>query len=279
MKILGAGDNVVDRYRRLGLLFPGGNAVNVAVFASRLGARAAYMGVLGDDAAGRHVLAALRAEGVDTTWVTTAHGHNAYADVDIVGTDRVFLGSDRSVQPFDPTPAQLDAMAEFDAVHSGYAGSLWPYVAQMAGRTKVSFDFGSRFDVDAVLPDLQYLYLAAFSASHLSAEGAEALVARALDAGATYVVATRGGEGAYVGTPGGILFQDAEYVTVRDTLGAGDAFIASVLVGLLSNRDVRATCAAASAHAAQVCLEHGAFGHPLPHSPSDPASDSKVVSS
>ncbi|MBM9462293.1 hypothetical protein JL108_02460 [Aeromicrobium sp. YIM 150415] len=279
MKILGAGDNVVDRYRRLGTLFPGGNAVNVSVFASRLGARAAYMGVLGDDDAGRHVLASLEAEGVDTTWTTTVHGTNAYADVDIVGTDRVFLGSDRSVQPFEPTTAQLDAMAEFDLVHSGYAGSLWPHVEQMAERTKVSFDFGSRFELGEILPRLRHLYLAAFSASHLDAEEAEGLIRRALDAGATHVVATRGAEGAYVGTSRETLFQDAEYVTVRDTLGAGDAFIASVLVGLLSHRDLRATCAAASAHAAQVCLEHGAFGHPLPHAPSDPASDSKVVNS
>ena len=41
VKVLGIGDNVVDKYLNLGLMFPGGNALNVAVFAHRYGADAA----------------------------------------------------------------------------------------------------------------------------------------------------------------------------------------------------------------------------------------------
>ena len=33
MKVLGLGDNVVDRYVNKGIMFPGGNAVNFAVYA------------------------------------------------------------------------------------------------------------------------------------------------------------------------------------------------------------------------------------------------------
>ena len=63
MRILGAGDNVVDRYVDLGTLYPGGNALNVAVFAARFGAEAAYLGVVGDDEAGRLVRRSLIEEG------------------------------------------------------------------------------------------------------------------------------------------------------------------------------------------------------------------------
>lgn len=38
VSIVGFGDNVVDRYEHLGVMYPGGNAANVAVYARWLGA-------------------------------------------------------------------------------------------------------------------------------------------------------------------------------------------------------------------------------------------------
>lgn len=44
---LGFGDNVVDRYEHIHTMYPGGNAVNFAVYAKKCGAaRSAYMGIL-----------------------------------------------------------------------------------------------------------------------------------------------------------------------------------------------------------------------------------------
>ena len=48
MKLIALGDNVIDAYRNTGEHFPGGNAVNVAVHAARLGAQAEYLGAFGD---------------------------------------------------------------------------------------------------------------------------------------------------------------------------------------------------------------------------------------
>ena len=60
VKVLGFGDNVVDLYDHLHLLYPGGNAVNFAVFAKRLGVeRSAYMGIFGTDRAAEHVIYSL----------------------------------------------------------------------------------------------------------------------------------------------------------------------------------------------------------------------------
>lgn len=53
VKVLGFGDNVVDKYEHLKIMYPGGNAVNFAVYAKKFGAeRSAYMGIFGNDAAG-----------------------------------------------------------------------------------------------------------------------------------------------------------------------------------------------------------------------------------
>ena len=48
VKVLGFGDNVVDKYEHLKVMYPGGNAVNFAVYAKKFGAeRSAYMGIFG----------------------------------------------------------------------------------------------------------------------------------------------------------------------------------------------------------------------------------------
>ncbi|WP_336629774.1 MULTISPECIES: PfkB family carbohydrate kinase [unclassified Microbacterium] len=264
MKVLGAGDNVADRYLHQAMLYPGGNALNVAVFAARLGAVSGYLGVLGDDAAGKQVLRALEAEHVDTTLTRVVHGPNATADVELRENDRVFLRSDRTTALFELDGAQLEAMGGYDVVHSGYAGTLLKHVAEIAEQAKVSFDFGSKFDVDAAEPYLPSLHLASFSGGHLEESEARALVQRAVDAGAEYALVTLGSRGALLGSVAGIRFQEADLVNAKDTLGAGDAFIAGVIVGLGTGRGIRKTLVAASAQAAQVCQVNGAFEHGIP---------------
>ena len=63
VKVLGFGDNVVDKYEHIKTMYPGGNAVNFAVFAKKLGAeRSAYMGIFGSDKEAEHVIASLQEE-------------------------------------------------------------------------------------------------------------------------------------------------------------------------------------------------------------------------
>jgi fructoselysine 6-kinase len=273
MKLLGIGDNVVDRYPSLARLYPGGNAVNVAVFAARLGASAGYMGQIGDDHAGDHLLRSLVAENVDVTAAWRVHGHNAYADIELHGEDRVFVGSNRTGALYKPTPKQIQMAQHYDVVHAGYASTLLPYVPELAALSRVSFDFGSRYDFEQTLGFASHLFLAAYSASHLSDTEARKLAAAAREAGAQYALATRGEHGAFLATPTGVIFQAADRIAVLDTLGAGDAYIATVLVGLLSGRQPRDILASAASHAVQVCLGHGAFGHPAPYDPSSSPAD------
>ena len=46
MKVIGLGDNVVDKYEHLRLMFPGGNALNFAVFAKKLALIPLFWGLL-----------------------------------------------------------------------------------------------------------------------------------------------------------------------------------------------------------------------------------------
>ena len=44
MKVIGYGDNVVDRYLNKNKMFPGGNCINFSVYAKKIGINSAYLG-------------------------------------------------------------------------------------------------------------------------------------------------------------------------------------------------------------------------------------------
>ena len=64
MRVLGFGDNFIDKFVDRRTYYPGGNAVNVAVFARELGAQAGYLGVFGNDELAAHLKTTLTELGV-----------------------------------------------------------------------------------------------------------------------------------------------------------------------------------------------------------------------
>ena len=58
-RIVAVGDNVVDCYHALDQMFPGGNCLNLSLFARRFGATTSYLGAIGQDAAGDAIQKAL----------------------------------------------------------------------------------------------------------------------------------------------------------------------------------------------------------------------------
>jgi fructoselysine 6-kinase len=48
---------------------------------------------------------------------------------------------------------------------------------------------------------------------------------------------------------------------IVDTLGAGDALIARVLVGIATGEDPQSLLTAATEYATRTCADHGAFGY------------------
>ena len=95
IKVLGLGDNVVDKYMHIHTMYPGGNALNIAVTAQIMGAQAAYLGVFGDDDAGMHVYDTIRKMGVNTLHCRFKKGENGYSEVKLVDGDRTFIGSNQ----------------------------------------------------------------------------------------------------------------------------------------------------------------------------------------
>ncbi len=234
MRLLGAGDNVVDRYRDLGMLFPGGNTLNVAVAAVRAGAEAAYLGVLGNDRAGDIVRAALVAEGVGIERLRIADGPNAWADVTVVDGDRVFVGADATISRFELDAADLAFAATFDLVHTGDCSMIEDQVADLAAAAPLAFDFSIHRERDYLEPILPHLTVACFSASDQQEEAVLDLLADAVDRGPRLALATRGTAPALLYDGRRTWRQPVTGRDVVDTLGAGDSFIGRFLVGVIA---------------------------------------------
>jgi fructoselysine 6-kinase len=264
-RIVSIGDCLVDCYPQRDVMYPGGNALNVAVGIARSGATSAFVGAIGDDEAGRAVQAALQAEDVATDRLRVVNGPTSHALVELHDGERVFVGHDLGVSELTLEDADLAYLLEFDLIHTGDCSLLEDELPRLAALAPVSFDFSDRPE-DYWAPLLPHVQVAAFSAGHLDAAAAESLLRAAADAGPRYVLATRGAAGAT------LLADDRLHHAppadargpVVDTLGAGDAFIARVLVGLVAGEGPDALLHAAAEQAAATVSEFGAFGHGAP---------------
>ncbi|MEO6201332.1 MAG: PfkB family carbohydrate kinase [Cryobacterium sp.] len=283
MRILGFGDNIIDRFVDRGLIYPGGNCVNVAVFARKLGADAAYLGVFGSDSYGAMIRGALTAEGIDFTRSEVRAGGSGLSELTVAEGERVFGGWNGGgvtvSQPLVLDEGLVAYASGFDVVHSSvYSGSEAELGKLRAGDALVSYDFSSEAAyrtpeyLDRVCP---FVDLALISCSHLTEEATRTLLSELVARGAGLALATRGTADALVFDGDAFQSAPAELIAdsslIVDTMGCGDAFVAAFMVSLLetgwgratapTERTLQTALAAGSAFAARQCLAEGAFGH------------------
>ena len=252
-RIAAVGDNVADIYRSLGCVFPGGNALNVAVAARRGGVEAAYVGAVGTDDAGRAIRAALDDEGVRTDRLRIIEGPSACSVVELQGGDRRFVAYDLGVSRFSLDDADLEYLAQFDCIHTGARSGTEEQLQDMSRVARLSFDFSDR-PREYYEPLLDRIWMACFSGTGLDPVGVDDLTRRALAAGPEIVLVSEGPRGARISSASGETVQvEAGPITPLDTLGAGDAVIGTVLAGVLCGDDLEAVMSSAMSVAAQVC--------------------------
>ena len=287
--VLGLGDNVCDVYLHEGVMYPGGQALNFAVYAHQLGAGSQFMGVFGQDAVAEHVRRVLKEKGIGTSHCRSYPGENGFARVTLRDGDRVFMGSNRGgvirQHPIFLDAADLAYVSGFQLIHTtnnGFTDGLLPQLRTTP--SLISYDFSYRWEEEDRLRRVcPYVDFAFLSCSGLDDGQTEQLCRRLHSLGCGTVTATRGSLGAL--TYDGIRFysQPPALVEAMDTMGAGDSFASAMLVsvlqalekmpGLWSSEMVRASILPgalkrAAEFAAGTCLVHGAFGcgTPVPQS-------------
>lgn len=277
MKIIGVGDNTVDVYINQNKMYPGGNSVNVPELCLRAGAEAAgYIGIFGDDFAGKLMYDSLSADGIDLSRVRVIHGSNSKnANIQGEDNDRVWVGNNNGGDceglQLKFTEQDIEYISTFDVLHSSVHSEI-PYLfPQIHGKVFISMDFSDGYTDERIATLCPYLDLAFFSGGGCSKDEIEITISKALKAGAKIVVTTMGMEGSIVTDGKERIFQPAVKANepVVDALGAGDTYIAAFLLEYWNSHDMRNAALKGAQYALSTLGYYGAFGHGVATDPAE----------
>lgn len=266
MKVLGLGDNVVDKYVNLAIMYPGGNALNFAVFAKKLGQDSSFMGVFGSDAEGKHVLSVIKDLAIDHSHSRFETGENGCARVKIKEGDRIFLGSNEGgvtrEHPIELTQEDREYLTQFDLIHMG----LYSHVNHLLDElldlpAKVSYDFSDDFTEEEILRAIDKVDFGFFSVSQLTDQEAKDFLKKYFVSCNEVLVATRGDKAA-------IAYDGQKYYEVVpvlrepvDTMAAGDSFLTAFLIHYLDGNDISTAMKRGNEFAGESCMIKGSFGY------------------
>ncbi len=277
MKFLGLGDNVIDCYINTGNLHPGGNAVNTAVHASRLGAEAAYLGVLADDELSDVIRNTLKDHQVDYSHCTTVKGSTTKCCNYTVKDgehhyDGISLGKNWS-GPMTLEESQLQYMKNFDIIHSCCNAKMEQEISKTGVLPSlVTYDFSvkEKYRTGQYLALVcPWLDLALFSCEPLEEDDASHFCRRFHVQGAKHVLLTMGKAGSFVSNGDVLVKGEVFMVDPVDTMGAGDAFLTAFLLSLaaqgwkkggqMPETALKRALEAGARYSAENCMVQGGF--------------------
>jgi ribokinase len=224
---------------------PGGKGANQAVAAARLGASVRMVGLLGDDANGRTLRAAIEAEGIDTAGLGARPGvptGAAFIFVDPAAENTIVVagGANHELGPDDLRPEALDGAGvvtlSFEiplptVVHAARA-------ARSRGARVVLNPSPIRPMPDGLLRLADVLVvneheLAAVAERARPLTGDDEIEDALVGLDVPHVIATLGSRGAVSRDEGGFVrWAPAPRVDAVDTTGCGDAFVGALAAQL-----------------------------------------------
>jgi len=243
----------------------GGSAANTIVGLARLGLETGFIGMVGKDIEGDLILSELRGEGVDIGGISHVNGDTG----EIIGL--VDMEGERVLYAYPGVNNELvindqkrNYAGKAKYVHlSSFVGdtSLESQRSLLGGlRANITFSPGmlyARRGINAIRDILQKSHIVFLNREELylltgkeHPDGVEEL----LNLGVEIVSVTLGKEGCYVSTQRGGEEIPGYPARAVDTTGAGDAFAAGFIFGMLKNFDLR-SCGKLGNKLASLCVE------------------------
>ncbi len=257
MKIATVGDNCMDVYENLNQAFPGGNPVNVAVYFIRLGGKASYTGVVGNDTYGEIMLEALNGKEVDTSHLRVLQGKTAITKVELIDGERVFGDYNEGVlTQFKLSEKDIEFLCSHDMVVTGLWGMIENDLYKIKAKgTPIAFDFATKLEdpvIEKAIYDVDYAFFAYDEGDN---EFIREYMKKMHAKGPKLIVVT-------LGEKGSICYNGKEFLTfgivpckLEDSMGAGDSYIAGFLRGILLGDELR-ECMQMGAENATITLQY-----------------------
>jgi len=264
--------DVVERME----LHTGGCAVNTGIALAKLGVRTAVMGKVGEDGFGDYIINTLHRYHIDTAGVLRDRVANTSATMVMIGPDGErsfihYLGANAELRAVD---IDLALAARGRILHiaghnlmSKFDGADAATILQAARQRGVATSLDTAWDstgrwfslIEPCLPHIDYFVPSFEEASRIAGRSDPAEVARFfLDYGMKLVALKMGDQGCYVTDGHEAVRLPAYPVTPVDTTGAGDAFAAGFLAGIIQGWDLERTARFANAVGAMCVTAIGA---------------------
>jgi fructokinase len=267
----------------------GGAPFNVAAHLAQLGGSVAIISAVGQDALGDEILALAQAKGVETKWVSRARAELPTGTVQVT-LDANANASYKIVQSvawdeIEIPGEALEAVAKAQAFVFGTLAARSKFnraqlkkLLALSGPMKfLDVNLRPPFDdVDLVLRLAGQVDVVKLNDQELAniitwllgerfhdrmgedQTLADACAAFAQSTGVIRICVTRGAAGAAFWDNGKLIVAPAPRVTVQDTVGAGDAFTAGLMMGLTRGRELREVLEFACRLGAYVASQAGA---------------------
>ncbi|PRY05708.1 fructokinase [Pontibacter ummariensis] len=256
---------------------PGGAPMNIALHLHRLGAPVRLISRIGEDALGQELADYLRQHSLHldflqtdpihptgTVAVTLAeNGDAAYDIVQPVAWD--FIAEEAALQAVEQNMIVYSSLASRNETSRNTLLHLLPRTSFRAFDLNLRPPFydqelietlGRKADLLKMNGEEFALLKAWYGAKDVSAEEALKKISTALEN--PMICVTAGSEGAWLLQEGQVYFQPAFKVQVKDTIGAGDAFLAALLKQLLESAPPQQCLQYACAVGAFVASKEGA---------------------
>ncbi|MBI4186705.1 MAG: carbohydrate kinase family protein [Chloroflexi bacterium] len=272
-RILGDGETAhqeqvegISRYREakpkfLGR-FPGGSAANTIYGLAKFGIKTGFVGVVGDDDGGKLLLQDFAKAGVDTSQIKVIPGAktgSARCFSDKLNFRKIMVSPATANSLLAINDIDLDYLNQAKILHvSSFADDpqldvLLELIAKLDSSVKVSFSPGALYaskglpTLTPILAKTYVLFINESEIKELTGRDFNSGAKRCLDLGCHIVVVTLG-EGtsyktvmatSYIRTADGeyvVKPNDKSIISASDTVGAGDAFAAGFIYGLLAGK-------------------------------------------
>lgn len=253
---------------------PGGAPMNVAIHAQNLGLDSHMISAIGDDVLGSKLLDLLAERGVGTAAVTRGEQPTGTVTVDTTNPSEVkYTIEAPSAWDFIDAPVIEWQPGDLLLHGSLAARNQQSYQALQMLRAQASvrvFDlnlrapFIDRNKIEALLlgteivkvNEEEYALLAEWL--ELPADASEGFKKLSVRFGTQDLILTRGSRGAQWINSGGTKVSRTYAITVKDTVGAGDSFLAAMIFGISHQLDPQLTLDYAAGLGAMVASKEGA---------------------